>query len=97
MKFEKDYIIQEIIRTAEENGGKPLGTQRFENETGIRKYDWFGKYWSKWGDALIEAGYNPNKFNESYNEEIFLGKLSYLIREIGKFPSIGEYILKKTK
>ena len=33
----KDHIISEIVRTTEENNGKPLGTQRFERVTGIKK------------------------------------------------------------
>lgn len=94
MKVEKDQIIKEIIRTTQENNGKPLGQHKFESETGIKKYDWFGKYWSKWGDALKEAGYEPNKFNEPYPEEIVLTKLVSLIREIKKFPSAGELKLK---
>lgn len=94
MKYEKDYIIQEIIRTTKENGGKPLGMQKFENATGIKKWEWLGRHWSKWSDALMEVGYEPNKFNESYNEEIVLRKLISLIREIKKFPSSGELKLK---
>lgn len=97
MKFAKDYIISEIVRTTNENGGKPLGVQKFENETGIRKYDWFGKYWSKWSDALIDAGYEPNKFNEAYDEKFLLEKLVELIKEIKKFPSAGELLFKISK
>lgn len=97
MKFEKDYIINEIVRTSQKNGGQPLGEKKFENETGIRKYDWYGKYWSKWSDALIEAGYEPNKFNEAYDEKFLLNKLIELIREIRKFPSAGELLLKTRK
>jgi len=35
----KNIIIDEIRRTAKDNGGKPLGQARFENETGIKKYE----------------------------------------------------------
>jgi hypothetical protein len=94
MKFEKDYIIKEIIRTTQENGGKPLGQHKFESETGIKKYDWFGKYWSKWGDALTEAGYQPNTLQGAYEEDFLIEKLIHLTREIGKFPSSGDLTLK---
>ena len=97
MKVEKDYIIQEIIRTTQENGGKPLGSARFESETRIKKYEWLGNYWSKWSEALIEAGYQPNKLNEAYDDELILKKLINFIREIKRFPSAPDLMLKTRK
>lgn len=38
----KEHIISEIKRTAEENGGVPLGKDRFLKETGIKFSDWYG-------------------------------------------------------
>jgi hypothetical protein len=43
--MDKSFILEEIKRTAIAKGGNALGTQRFEKETGIRKWDWYGKYW----------------------------------------------------
>jgi hypothetical protein len=34
----------EIRRTAEANGGTPLGKSRFAAETGVREHDWSGRY-----------------------------------------------------
>ena len=34
--IKKEHILSEIKRTATENNGKPLGTRRFEKETGIK-------------------------------------------------------------
>jgi Meiotically up-regulated gene 113 len=95
MKFEKDYIIGEIIRTAKENGNKPLGKDRFFTETGIKFSDWYGIYWSKWSDALLESGYKPNTFQKAYDEDILIEKLIGLTRELGKFPTNGEIRIKK--
>ena len=86
----KESIINEIIRTAEENGNVPLGIHKFEAATGIKKYDWLGKYWSKWGDALIEAGYKPNTLTAGYGEKFLVEKLIGFIREIKKFPTATE-------
>jgi len=57
----KVYILQEIKRTTQANGGKPLRKIKFESETGIKRFDWFGIYWARWSDALREAGcaHNP--------------------------------------
>ena len=73
--MDKQHIIKEIKRTAEMNGGIPLGTSKFYSETGISIQDWDGKYWARWGDALIEAGYEPNKLQGSYDDEFIIGKV----------------------
>lgn len=92
--IDKKHILDEIKRTAELNSGVPLGKAMFFKETGIRHHDWFGKYWAKWSDALIEAGYQPNKFNDAYDDRLAIEKLVNFINEIGKFPSTGELHLK---
>ncbi len=90
----KEYILKEIDRTARENNGIPLGKQKFEKETGIKFADWYGKYWTKWGDALIEAGYTPNKLQTAYDEKVLIEQVISFIREISKFPTVGEFRLK---
>ena len=92
--MDKNHIVHEIKRTAEENGGVPLGHARFERETGIKFSDWYGKYWARWGDAVAEAGYPPNKFNQAYEDEFVILKLINLIQELGKYPTAGELRLK---
>jgi len=89
MKMDKEHIINEIKRTAEANGGIPLGTERFFAETGIRRSDWYGKYWARCGDALIEAGYTPNKLQGSYEEEWVIEKLVSVIKALKRFPTPG--------
>ena len=53
----KEQILSEIRRTAKANGGVALGWRRFAEETGIRYYDWYGKFWTQWDDAAGEAGF----------------------------------------
>lgn len=90
----KDYILKEIDRTTKENNGMPLGRVRFAKETGIRDPDWLGKYWAKWSDALVEAGYSPNKMQAATDENALMEQVISFIREIGKFPTVSELRLK---
>lgn len=93
--MDKNYILREIKRTAEANGGEPLGRARFFAETGIREIDWRGKYWARWGDALLEAGFLPNKRTPRMDESLLAEKLIGLTRELGRFPTQAEMRLKR--
>lgn len=88
-------IVSEIARTASANGGVPLGEARFESETGIRRTDWYGKYWAKWGDAIREAGFIPNELNAALSEDLLLRKYSEYASELGRLPTAGELRLKR--
>lgn len=46
-EMNKDQIIAEIKRTAQQNSGVPLSIDRFRDQTGIEKKDWYGIYWAK--------------------------------------------------
>ena len=72
--MDKQHILREIQRTAKANGGFPLGWRRFEEETGIRYYDWYGQHWTRWGDAVREAGLDPNRMSEAYDEAFLVGQ-----------------------
>jgi hypothetical protein len=91
---DKKHIIDEIKRTAEENNGVPLGQKRFIRITGIKFSDWYGIYWTKWSDAVREAGFKPNKLQFPYNQNVLMEHVVSLIREIKKFPTSGEIRLK---
>jgi hypothetical protein len=92
--LDKAFIINEIKRTAAANGGKPLGMQRFEKETGIRKWDWYGKHWRNWGEALQEAGFTPNEFHRTHNKEYLIETLIELTRELRHFPTEPDLVAK---
>lgn len=92
--MEKSHILNEIKRTTKENGGSPLGKQRFANETGIQYSDWYGIHWARWGDALIEAGFEPNTMQGAYSDDFIIEKLIQLIRELKRFPVAGELRMK---
>jgi hypothetical protein len=93
----KQHILHEIKRTAEANGGIPLGRLRFFRETGIKESDWKGKYWARWNDAVSEAGLEPNQKTSAYEEELLIEKFVALMRELGRFPVVAEIRMKVRK
>jgi hypothetical protein len=90
----KQGILNEIRRTAEANGSVPLGRRRFLQETGIKVADWEGKYWARWSDALLEAGYSPNQMQDAYSTEPLIEKFISLARELGHYPVTTEIKMK---
>ena len=88
------HIVEEIRRTANTNGGIPLGRQRFFTETGIKNSDWHGVYWARWSHAVREAGLEPNKKTVAYADALLIEKLILLARELGHFPVYGDLRLK---
>jgi len=91
--MQREEIIAAIQRTTEDNGGRPLGKTRFERATGIGEAEWL-RYWSRFGDAQREAGFEPNRLNAAYDDAYLFKKIIELIRELGKFPTEWE---KRTK
>lgn len=91
----KQHILDEIRRTAKANGGEPLGRARFEQETGIKYHDWWGKHWARWSEALQEAGLTPNALRDAFTDDFLLEKLVAFTRELGRFPANGDLRLKK--
>jgi len=86
---ETQFILDEISRTAVENGGQVLGRAKFLKETGIKHSDW-DRYWDRWGDAVREADFKPNCKNVAISDEILFEKIIRLIRELGHFPVENE-------
>jgi hypothetical protein len=92
---QKDYILAEITRTARENGGEPLGVQKFYTETGIKQTDWAGRYWVRWSDALTEAGFPANQLQAAFSDDFMLEKVASLIRRLGHFPVRNELLMHR--
>ncbi len=88
--MDKHKILSEIRRITAESDGKAPGYQRFSSETGLRKSDWYPKLWLRWGDAIVEAGCQPNKFNKAFEADELIRKYIELIRELEHFPIDGE-------
>ena len=88
-------ILDAIRETAAANGNVPLGRERFVQQTGIKESAWLGKYWSRWSDAVRDAGYAPNVMNPPHPIEDLLRPLAKLASELGHFPTQPEMNLRR--
>jgi hypothetical protein len=86
----RDSILSEIRRLAASNDGQPPGQILFARETGIAAHQWLGKYWTRWSDALAEAGYKPNKWTERLDSEGILTGVIAACRHYGRLPTKAE-------
>ncbi|WP_460917613.1 hypothetical protein, partial [Pseudoxanthomonas sangjuensis] len=93
--MDKQHILNEIRRTAVANGGVALGLDRFLSETGIKYSDWRGKYWARWSDAIIEAGFEPNELNAAFDDSEILWQLATLTKKLGRYPTNSEMRLER--
>jgi hypothetical protein len=92
----KDQIISEIRRTAQANGGVPLGWKRFKTETGIGYYDWFGKFGGGWSDLVREAGFDGNRFaTDGYSDDELVQALTALTRQLKRVPVRADILFAK--
>lgn len=92
----RDLILDEIRRTAEANGGQSLGRSRFEQETEISSYDW-GRHWARFGDAVREAGYEPNAYNQAIDLDALLTAYAAVVRRLGHVPTGRELRIERSR
>ena len=93
----REHIISEIRRLAQMNGGQAPGHRMFEVETGIKRSQWYGVFWSKWGDALAAAGFEANAFQGPTDRDVILEKVAEAYRHFGHAATDGELRLYRTQ
>jgi len=92
-EMDRADVLSEIRRSSREHSGKAPGRARFEAETGIG-YGVWGRFWARWGDALKEAGMQPNEMNQPYRPEDLAEAFVSLAQELGHLPSRAELRVK---
>jgi hypothetical protein len=83
----RQEILQAIKRTAV--GGRALGGNAFSSATGIKEHEW-RKHWTRWNQALVEAGFPPNTLTPKYADEVLGTSLAELARSLGSVPVKGD-------
>lgn len=91
----REQIIGEIKRVALTNGGKAPGQTYFGQVTGIASTQWRGIHWARWGDALAEAGFEANEWNQRHSSDAVLRQVAHLTRRLGKVPTKAELMLER--
>ena len=86
----REHIISEIKRLAALAGGQAPGSKLFVGTTGIIESKWRGKYWARWGDALIEAGFQPNQWTEKSDANTIINGVIAACRHYARFPTDSE-------
>lgn len=90
----RDEVLEEIRRTGAENGGRPLGVRKFTEITGITAWAW-GRFWATWGEAVRDAGFQPNTLNKALHRETVMRQYIEMTRELGRIPTHGELRLRR--
>jgi hypothetical protein len=88
----REHILNEIRRLAKEASKAP-GQQLFETETGVAEHQWRGKFWARWGDALVEAGFAPNQWGQKLDTTAVLDAVVEACRHYNKVPTNSEFEL----
>lgn len=83
----KEFIVAEIQRLAALNGKAPSQVV-FAAEAGIPVHAWKGVYWSRWNDAVREAGATPNEWPaRQWTDAVLIRVLADFARNLGRFPT----------
>jgi len=92
----RERIIREIKRTAEANGGRPLGSRNFAKASGIAESA-SRIFWARWSDALREAGYAPNEPPATYTDAFVAESLVRLTRSLGHYPTWRDWNIERRR
>jgi hypothetical protein len=86
---DKQQMLNEIRRTAGQNGGHALGERAFSAATGIRRNEWYPKLWPRFSAAVKDAGLVPQEFSteKDYNDDDLLEKYAKLAQKLRNSPT----------
>ncbi len=92
---QKSEILEHIRDLSRRNSGVPPGQREFAKSTGIGSSAWRGKYWARWSDAVVEAGFEPQKPKPRFEDAYLLDRICKLAATLGRFPTGAELLMAK--
>ena len=93
----RESILAALRDAAAENGGRPLGARAFHAATGISRNEMWKAGFAKYNDAVIAAGLTPNKLMTARDTDDTLASLALLAKTIGRFPTIGDLKVARSR
>lgn len=90
----KKSEIVSYIHSAAKADGKQPGRDRFEKPTGIKRPEWDGLHWAKWGDALKDAGLCQTSFKANLEAKLFRQPLSALPKNLDLYQAKATFGLR---
>ena len=63
--------------------------------SGLAKTKWYGIHWTKWSDALTDAGFTPNKKASATRTDVLANAYLSLTQTLGHIPTEGEIRLRR--
>jgi hypothetical protein len=94
-RLKREEIIAAIQDAAKKNAGNAPGQELFSRLTGITPASWRGRLWLRWGDALTEAGFQPNQLNSAHATDFLLSKLALVTRKYGRLATAAELKMER--
>jgi hypothetical protein len=90
MSASREFIIGEIKRLAAAADGQGPGFKAFRSATGVQEHEWRGLYWTRWSDALADAGFAPNEWQARLDPETILERFAVTCRRLSRVPTTAE-------
>lgn len=85
----RSRVLSEIKRMAAGSRKAP-GKLAFARHTGTAEHEWSGVLWSRWSDAVAEAGLEPNALQARFKTNDVLSQVIRACRHYGHVPTVAE-------
>lgn len=93
-KLRKEYIL-DLYRKHVNVYGRVLGEREFRGQTGISRTYWRRRYWKRWSELQVDAGFAPNQERMRIPDEVLLRHFADLALRLHRIPSNEDMFQRK--